>query len=185
MKWIICIAGLLLLTGCGLKTQVVRVDTPNVHVNSENGPLIQVDAVTDGRPSTFLSEFPAADRPRNVGGVVRAGNGINVVLESTTTTDKVQSIIIHALRSMGFRTVTQCQAACVQLSFVLNEFAVKMPLNLASRGMVATNGRRYLGTRHGSTRRQHKIVQRFWPWVKHLSSGISRKLGDSTESCRN
>lgn len=129
MKWIICIVGLLLLTGCGLKTQVVRVDTPNVHVNSENGPLIQVDAVTDGRPSTFLSEFPAADRPRNVGGVVRAGNGINVVLESTTTTEKVQSIIIQALRSMGYRTVTQCQAACVQLSFVLNEFAVKMPFN--------------------------------------------------------
>jgi uncharacterized protein YcfL len=41
MKWIICVIGLLLLTGCGLKTQVVRVDTPNVHVNSENGPLIQ------------------------------------------------------------------------------------------------------------------------------------------------
>lgn len=129
MRSIICLTVLLLLTGCGIKTQVVRVDVPDVHVNPEHGPVVVVGAVTDERPPSFLSQFPAADRSKNVGGVVRGGNGINVVLGSSTTTEKLRAIIIQALRSMGYRTASQCEASCTQLDVSLTDFSVKMPFN--------------------------------------------------------
>lgn len=129
MRLAIGLSALLLLTGCGIKTQIVRVDVPDVHVNPERGPLIAVNAVADDRPSSFLSQFPAADRAKNVGGVVRGGNGINVVLESSQTTEKVRAIIIQALRSMGYRTVSACDVSCTQLNVSLTDFSVKMPFN--------------------------------------------------------
>jgi hypothetical protein len=129
MRLIVCLFVSLLLTGCGIKTQVVRVDVPDVHVNPERGPVVIVGAVADNRPSSFLSQFPAADRSKNVGGVVRGGNGINVVLESSMTTEKVRAILVQALRSMGYRTASQCEVSCTQLDVSLTDFSVKMPFN--------------------------------------------------------
>lgn len=127
MKLIIYLAALSLLTGCGIKTQVVRVNVPDVHVNPEHGPVAVVGAVVDKRSSPLLSKIPAADRQKHVGGMFRGGNGINVALESSTTTEKVRAIIVQALRSMGYRTANECDVPCIRLDVSLTEFSVKMP----------------------------------------------------------
>jgi hypothetical protein len=129
MKWIICAIVLACLSGCGIKEQVVRVSVPEVRANPQQGPLIQVDPVQDNRQASFLGQFPAATRDKNVGGVVRGGNGVNVVLDSSTTTLKVHSIIVQALRNMGYRTVASCGASCPVVTPALNTFAVTLPFN--------------------------------------------------------
>lgn len=129
MKWFICGIALACLSGCGVKEQVVRVSVPNVRTNPQQGALIQVNPVQDNRQASFLEQFPAATRDKNVGGVVRGGNGINVVLDSSTTTLKTHSIIVQALRNMGYRTVVSCEATCTVVTPVLNTFAVTLPFN--------------------------------------------------------
>lgn len=157
MRYIICLSVLLFLTGCGIKTQVVRVDVPDVHVNPERGPVVIVGVVTDERPSSFLSQFPVADRSKNVGGVVRGGNGFSVVLESSMTTEKVRDIMVQALRSMGYRTADKCEVSCIQLDVSLTDFSVKMPLNLLraaawSQQMVADVSAHVVARDAGNTR---------------------------------
>ncbi|MGN6227729.1 MAG: hypothetical protein ACTHNM_09855 [Dyella sp.] len=129
MKWIVCAIVLAFLNGCGIKEQVVRVSVPDVHANPEQGPVIQVNPVRDNRQASFLAQFPAATRDKNVGGVVRGGGGINVVLDSTTTTLKTHSIIVQALRNMGYRTADHCETSCPSITPRLNTFAVLMPFN--------------------------------------------------------
>jgi hypothetical protein len=107
----------------------VRVSVPDVRANPQQGPLVQVNPVQDNRQASFLAQFPAATRDKNVGGVVRGGNGINVVLDSSTTTLKVHSIIVQALRNMGYRTVDHCDASCPTVTASLDTFAVKLPID--------------------------------------------------------
>ncbi|AWH27082.1 hypothetical protein [Stenotrophomonas sp. YAU14D1_LEIMI4_1] len=129
MKSIIAATLLLLLTGCGIRTEVVRVNVPDIRVNPEQGTSVVVAPVTDHRPTDFLALVPAADRARNVGGEVRQGNGFNLVLESTTTAEKTREIIIQALRNMGYRTIESCEARCLHLQASMNQFAVRAPFN--------------------------------------------------------
>lgn len=129
MKWVICAIVLVCLSGCGIKEQVVRVSVPDARANPQQGALVQVDPVQDNRQASFLGQFPAATRDKNVGGVVRGGNGINVVLDSSTTTLKMHSIIVQALRNMGYRTVANCEASCPVITPKLNTFAVTLPFN--------------------------------------------------------
>jgi hypothetical protein len=129
VKWIICGIVLACLSGCGVKEQVVRVSVPDVRANPQQGALVQVNPVQDDRPASFLAQFPAATHDKNVGGVVRGGNGINVVLDSSTTTLKVHSIIVQALRNMGYRTVASCEASCTIVTPALKTFAVTLPFN--------------------------------------------------------
>lgn len=129
MKWIICAIVLACLSGCGVKEQVVRVSVPDVRANPQQGAFIQVNPAQDNRQALFLAQFPAATRDKNVGGVVRGGNGINVILDSSTATLKVHSIIVQALRSMGYRTVASCEASCTVVTPTLNTFAVTLPFN--------------------------------------------------------
>ena len=129
MKWAICAIVLMCLSGCGVKEQVVRVSVPEVRVNPLQGPMVQVDPVQDNRQASFLAQFPAATRDKNVGGVIRGGSGINVVLDSSTTTLKVHSIIVQALRNMGYHTVASCESACPVVTPTLNTFAVTLPFN--------------------------------------------------------
>lgn len=129
MKWIICAVTLLLITGCAIKPQMVHVDIPDVRVNPQKGPLIEVGAVKDDRQSPLLSKFPASTREKNVGGMVRGGNGFNVMLESATVTGKTRSIIVQALRKMGYHTVKKCQESCTKLIVLLKTFEVKAPFN--------------------------------------------------------
>ncbi len=129
MKLIIAPALLLLLTGCGIRTEVVRVNVPDIRVNPEQGTTVVVAPVRDNRPSDFLSLVPASERARNVGGEIRHGNGFNLVLESTTASEKTREIIIQALRNMGYRTADRCDAQCLRLEASMNEFAVRAPFN--------------------------------------------------------
>jgi len=129
MKWIICAIALACLSGCGIKEQVVRVSVPDVRANPQQGTLVQVNSVQDNREASFLAQFPASTRNKNVGGVVRGGNGINVVLDSSKTTLKARSIIVQALRNMGYHTVTSCGAPCPVVTPTLNTFAVTLPFN--------------------------------------------------------
>jgi hypothetical protein len=118
------------MTGCGIREQVVRVSVPSVRANPQQGLSVEVGAVQDNRQPSFLAQFPAATRERNVGGVVRGGGGINVVLDSSTTTLKTRSIIVQALRNMGYRTVDHCQSSCPTVTASLDTFAVLLPFNL-------------------------------------------------------
>lgn len=129
MKSIIAFSLLLLLTGCGVRTEVVRVNVPDIRVNPEQGTTIVVAPVRDNRPSDFLSLVPASDRARNVGGEIRQGNGFNLVLESATAAEKTREIIVQALRNMGYRTTDQCDAQCVQLEASMSQFMVRAPFN--------------------------------------------------------
>lgn len=129
MKWIICAIVLVCLSGCGIKEQVVRVSVPDVRANPQQGSLVQVNPVQDNRQTSFLAQFPAATRDKNVGGFVRGGGGVNIVLDSSTTTLKVHSIIVQALRNMGYRTVDHCDASCPIVAASLDTFAVQMPID--------------------------------------------------------
>jgi len=129
MKWIICAIALVCLSGCGIKEHVVRVSVPDVRANPQQGSLVQANPMQDNRQASFLAQFPAATRDKNLGGVVRGGNGVNVVLGFSTTTLKVHSIIVQALRNMGYRTVTSCDTACIVVTPALNTFAVTLPFN--------------------------------------------------------
>ncbi len=129
MKWIICAIVLACLSGCGIKEQVVRVSVPDVRANPQQGAPVQVNPVQDNRDVPFLAQFPAATRDKNVGGVVRGGNGINVILDSSTTTAKVHSIIVQALRNMGYHTVASCGATCPVVTPALKTFAITLPFN--------------------------------------------------------
>jgi len=50
MKSIIGLSLLLLLTGCGSRTEVVRGNVPDIRVNPEEGPVVVVGPVRAGRP---------------------------------------------------------------------------------------------------------------------------------------
>lgn len=129
MKWIVCAIVLACMSGCGFKEQLVRVAVPDVGVNPQQGAPVQVNPVQDNRPASFLAQFPAESRDKNVGGVVRGGLRINVVLGSSTTTLKVHSIIVQALRNMGYRTVASCEPSCIVITPTLNAFAVTLPFD--------------------------------------------------------
>lgn len=128
MKSIIGLSLLLLLTGCGIRTEVVRVNVPDIRVNPEQGPIVVIAPVRDGR-TEYFPQVAAAERPQNIGGVIRGGNGVLVSLESSTASDKAREIMIQALRNMGYRTADQCTGTCTELEVTLTDFSVKMPLN--------------------------------------------------------
>ena len=128
MKSIITLALLLLLTGCGIRTEVVRVNVPDIRVNPEQGPVVVVAPVRDNRPQYF-PQVQSAARAKNIGGVIRAGNGVLVELETSTAPDKAREIMIQALRNMGYRTVDHCDAQCLRLEASMNEFVVRAPFN--------------------------------------------------------
>jgi len=129
MKSIVVPALLLLLTACGTRTEIVRVNVPDVRVNPEQGAVVVVTPVRDQRPAEFLSKIPASERANNVGGEIRHGNGFKLALETETAADKTREIMIQALRNMGYRTADRCEAECLRLDASMSEFAVKMPFN--------------------------------------------------------
>jgi len=156
MKSIITLALLLLLTGCGIRTEVVRVNVPDIRVNPEQGPVVVVAPVRDSRPAYF-PEVAAADRARNIAGVVRQGNGVLVSVESTTAADKTREIMIQALRNMGYRTADRCEASCTLLETSLTDFSVKMPANFfrmvsSTQQMLADISVQVVARRDGQTR---------------------------------
>jgi len=156
MKSIITLALLLLLTGCGIRTEVVRVNVPDIRVNPEQGPVVVVAPVRDSRP-VYFPEVAAADRAKNIAGVVRQGNGVLVSVESTTAADKTREIMIQALRNMGYRTADRCEASCTLLETSLTDFSVKMPANFfrmvsSTQQMLADISVQVVARRDGQTR---------------------------------
>jgi len=156
MKSIITLALLLLLTGCGIRTEVVRVNVPDIRVNPEQGPVVVVAPVHDSRP-VYFPEVAAADRAKNIAGVVRQGNGVLVSVESTTAADKTREIMVQALRNMGYRTADRCEASCTLLETSLTDFSVKMPANFfrmvsSTQQMLADISVQVVARRDGQTR---------------------------------
>ncbi len=156
MKSIITLALLLLLTGCGIRTEVVRVNVPDIRVNPEQGPVVVVAPVRDSRP-VYFPEVAAADRAKNIAGVVRQGNGVLVSVESTTAAEKTREIVIQALRNMGYRTADRCEASCTLLETSLTDFSVKMPANFfrmvsSTQQMLADISVQVVARRDGQTR---------------------------------
>lgn len=126
MKSIVAAMMLLVLVGCGMRTEMVRVNVPDVRVNPEQGPVVVVGTVKDVRTDT-LQAVPAVDRSRNVGGFARGGNGTLVNLESGTAAEKTREILVQALRNMGYRTADSCEYSCTHVDASLTGFSVTMP----------------------------------------------------------
>lgn len=126
MKSLVAATLLLFLTGCGMRTEMVRVNVPDARVNTEEGPVVVVRPVQDARKD-ILEAVPTADRSRNVGGFARGGNGTLVNLESGTVADRTREILIQALRNMGYRTAASCEASCTYVDASITKFSVTMP----------------------------------------------------------
>jgi len=125
-------------------------------VNPEQGPVVVVAPVHDSRP-VYFPEVAAADRAKNIAGVVRQGNGVLVSVESTTAADKTREIMIQALRNMGYRTADRCEASCTLLETSLTDFSVKMPANFfrmvsSTQQMLADISVQVVARRDGQTR---------------------------------
>lgn len=129
MKWPILFVLVMLATGCSITPEMINVGVQDPKINPQEGRMIVVGPVEDARKSQLLSSFPDSTYHKSVGGVARAGNGSNVMLESTTVANKTKSIIIQALRQMGYKTVTKCNNTCPKLSTTLKTFIVKAPFN--------------------------------------------------------
>jgi filamentous hemagglutinin family protein len=117
------------LTGCGLQRQTVRINAPAVHIDQPSSRQIVVAEVTDSRSSLFAGKLDAAEQERNVGGVLRAGNGIVVDLEEGTATSQAKDVVVQALRSIGFSVVDEASASpsAPRLDLDLTQFGVNVP----------------------------------------------------------
>ncbi len=87
-----------LLAGCGVKRQTVQLTLPDLHVNPESGPPIVVGELMDARQP--LKGLAGVDPSRNVGGVIRGGNGIAVDLDEPVT-KQMRQVITQALGKKG------------------------------------------------------------------------------------
>ena len=128
MKRLVFLCAVLVLTGCGLHRQTVRIEPPEEHANPLDGKPIVLAAIVDARaPSTDL-QLDASDLSRNVGGSGRGGNGFAVQLEDGTVADRMRDIIVQSLRGMGYKVVdaaTPNEIPRVQVK--ITQFAVTIP----------------------------------------------------------
>jgi hypothetical protein len=132
MKIVIPAVLLLVLTGCGLQHQGIRLEIPDARVNPIAGKPLAIVEVTDSRPPQAQASFSAAQRAHNVGGVFRGGGGIAVDLEDDTVANQTRAIATQAFRAMGY-TVTDSgstPADAVFVSLIVTKFDVDMPFNL-------------------------------------------------------
>ncbi|MEP6908260.1 MAG: hypothetical protein ABI858_09810 [Pseudoxanthomonas sp.] len=131
MKKFVLLNCCLALAGCGLKHQVVRLDIPATYASPAQGKVIVIANVQDARMSIFGVKLSATEQARNIGGVLRGGNGIAVDIEGETVADQTRQIATEALRGMGYKVVTgeAGDLAATRISFKLIQFEVNMPFD--------------------------------------------------------
>lgn len=127
--WMITVA--LLVAGCGIKQQTVRLQMPELQVDQSSGRPIVVDKVVDARRPPENSQLSAPDLAKNVGGVWRGGNGIQVDLEDGTVASEVHELVVQSLRAVGYRVLPggEVRDDVPVVSIKLTRFAVNMPFD--------------------------------------------------------
>lgn len=130
MKGFIVACAALLLAGCGIKHQVIHPTLPTAHINPVDGRLIVIQSVTDSRMPPDGLALSSSDRPHNVGGVGRGGNGTAVDLDDGTVAGLGRKMVTQALRTMGYKVVSDAAADVPRVEIDITRFSVTMPFNL-------------------------------------------------------
>lgn len=127
--WMIAVA--LLVAGCGIKQQSVRLQMPELRVDQPSGRPIVVGEVVDARSPPENSRLSAPDLAKNVGGVWRGGNGIRVDLEHGTVASEVRELVVQSLRAVGYHVLPGAEGGddVPVVSIKLTQFAVIMPFD--------------------------------------------------------
>lgn len=122
LVWMACV----LLAGCGIREQTVRIDPPVVSVVSPDAPGIIIGTITDARTPDPSLNLSVAAQARNVGGSAHSGNGIAVNLESGTVTDTMRQIVAASLQNAGYRLMRDARGA-PRVDVRITQFEVKIP----------------------------------------------------------
>lgn len=127
--WVIAFA--LLISGCGVKQQTIRLTMPELRVDQPDGRPIVVGAVIDAREAPENSHLSATDLAKNVGGAWRGGNGVRVDLEHGDVPAEVRELVVQSLRAVGYRVLPSRHGRddVPMVSIKLTKFAVIMPFD--------------------------------------------------------
>lgn len=151
MRGIVVALVVLGLTGCGLKTQVMRLDTPvQDRVIGTLKPVV-IDSVVDARDFWTI---PEGSEPRldpkvaNQLGPQRLGRAISgfphggfvTLLDNRTVPDAVKDVVIASLHDRGYDVVSaeQAPADAPHLAIRVTEFWSYMPFSFG-RSLTWTN----------------------------------------------
>lgn len=126
MKIVVLALAALLLAGCGLQRQAVRITTAIDRIPAANGPTIAIGSVTDARQPATKIKLGKAEQASNVGGMGKDDHGIAVQLEDGTVRDAMQRIVKSALQNAGF-DVTDSGEAVSRIDVRITKFQVAIP----------------------------------------------------------
>lgn len=126
MKIVVLALVALLLAGCGLQRQTVRINAPVAQVAADNGLTIAIATVTDARKPATKIELDQAEQASNVGGVGKDDHGVAVQLANGTVRDAMQRIVRSALQNAGF-DVTDSGEAGSRIDVRITKFQVAIP----------------------------------------------------------
>ena len=129
MKRILIVLAVLILTGCGIRHDVVHISSGQSHVSPSAGKPIVLDSVSDERAFIADGKLSAIERAQNVGGLFRGGADVAVDLESGTVVDKSREIITQALRGMGYVVMSKNDAPtnAIRIKVDVTKFDVNAP----------------------------------------------------------
>lgn len=125
MKIVVLVLAALLLAGCGLQRQTVRVNPPIGQVGV-NGPTIAIGAIADVRQPATKIKLDQAEQASNVGGMGKDDHGIAVQLDNGTVSDAMRRIMASALQNAGFQVVDAGQAE-YGIDVRISKFQVAIP----------------------------------------------------------
>jgi uncharacterized lipoprotein YajG len=125
MKIAVLALAALLLAGCGLQRQTVRINAPIARTGA-NGPTIAIGTVTDARQPATKIKLDQAEQASNVGGMGKDGHGIAVQLDNGTVRDAMRRIVSSALQNAGF-DVTDSRQAEYRIDVRISKFQVAIP----------------------------------------------------------
>lgn len=104
MKVAVLALAALLLTGCGLQRQTVRINPPASRAGV-NGPTIVIGTVTDARQPATKIKLDEVEQASNVGDMGKDDRGIAVQLDNGAVRDAMRRIVTSALQNAGFEVV--------------------------------------------------------------------------------
>lgn len=130
LKKLVLLTIAVVLSGCGVKRQSVALNIPAPHIRPANGSPIVVSSIIDNRVLKFDGSLKDNEKAGNVGGEVRHGNGFIVNLDNESVVDEMRTIVIQALRDIGYKDIDISQAGknVPRLVIDIKKFGVYAPL---------------------------------------------------------
>ena len=126
VKLVLLAVAALLLSGCGLQRQTVRINALAIRIASASGPTIAIGSLIDARQPATKIKLSRAEQASNVGGLGNGGHGVAVQLEDGTVRDAMQRIVTAALQNAGF-DVTDSAPAGSRVDVRISKFQVLIP----------------------------------------------------------